>query len=166
MNKLEEIKGSVAVPGLRADLYILPQKNFDWLICEIERLMRLRDSAEELVAVWKQKDICGRLRKAEAQLKDAEYRWQRERERVMKAKAERTNAIRDATELRIERDKTADELSACKERAGKLQEIFNRYGQHLPNCALPEQKCDCGFHETLVEDGELAVAEWPRKQGK
>ena len=46
------------------------------------------------------------------------------------------------------------ELSACKERMGQLEEKFNRYGQHLPNCALPEQKCNCGFHEACLEAQE------------
>ena len=80
MTPLEKIKNKFPLDWDAGDVSVLLE--------EIDRLMRLEDSAEELVTVWAQKDICGRLRKAEAQLKDIEYRWQCERERVMKAKAE------------------------------------------------------------------------------
>ena len=60
-------------------------KEQNYLADQVERLRKLEhewtDRINELATVWAQKDICNRLRKAEAQLKDAEYRWQCERKR-------------------------------------------------------------------------------------
>ena len=107
--KLEEIERSVGVPGLRADLYILPQKNYNWLISRVKEQRRAMEHLWKMVRYWHQRaDVMG----------DA---WWTQKERVKETKL-----------------------------------AFDRYGQHLPNCALPEQKCNCGFHEACqaLEAGE------------